>query len=384
MLKRTIFDADHESFRDSVRRFFREHISPHREAWEEQGYVDRNAWLKAGEMGFLCTTIPSEYGGGGGDRTYAAILLEEQGRAGDSGPGFWLHSDIVAPYLANYGTAAQKDRWLPPMARGEVIGAVAMSEPGAGSDLKGIRTSAAVDGDELVINGSKTFISNGWIADLYVVVCKAGGKDGSKEISLVLVEADRPGFKRGKRLNKLGMKAQDTAELFFENVRVPRSNVLGQLGQGFAYLTKELAWERLLMAILGVAVCEKVIEDTATYTRERRAFGKAIADFQNTRFRLAELTTETQIGRVFVDQCIALAAKGELDPTTAAMAKYWCTELQGRVLDQCVQLHGGYGFVLDYPVTRAYADARIQRIAGGTNEIMREIIARATQPAARN
>ncbi|HEX2885301.1 acyl-CoA dehydrogenase family protein [Vineibacter terrae] len=376
-MKRSIFSEEHAAFRSSVRRFYQEHITPHRDRFEEQGFVDREVWRKAGELGFLCTTIPEEYGGAGVDRLYPAILIEEQGRAGDSGPGFWVHSDIAAPYILAYGTEAQKRAWLPRLASGEAILAVGMSEPGAGSDLQAIRTRAVRDGDEYVITGSKTFISNGWNADLIVLVCKTDPSAGARGISLILVETNRPGFRRGKLLKKLGLRAQDTAELYFDDLRVPASNLLGQEGEGFGYLMKQLAWERMQMAILALAVCEKSIEDTLGYTGERRVFGKAVADFQNTQFRLAELATETQVGRVFVDHCLELVVRDALDPVTAAMAKYWCTEMQGRVVDGCLQLYGGYGFMWDYPIARAYADARVQRIAGGTNEIMKQIIAKA-------
>ena len=375
-IPRTLFDAEHELFRDAVRRFMEEEIAPHHERWETQGYVDRAAWLKAGELGFLCPTMPSEYGGSGVDRSFSCILMEEQMRIGATGPGFSLHSDIVAPYINSYGSEAQKQRWLPLMASGKVISAIAMTEPAAGSDLQGVKTRAIKDGDEWVINGAKTFITNGWNADLVIVVCKTDPELKAKGTSLILVEAGCEGFSKGRRLKKLGLKAQDTAELFFENVRVPLDNLLGAVNQGFVYLMQELAWERLQIAVTAIAACEAAIADTVAYVRERRAFGKPIIEFQNTRFKLAELKTETQIGRVFVDRCIELVCEDKLDPATAAMAKYWCTDLQGKVMDECLQLHGGYGFMWEYPIARAYADARVQRIYGGTNEIMKELIGR--------
>ncbi len=376
MLQRSLYGEEHEIFRQSVRRFMEEEIAPRHEAWEDQGYVDRDAWAKAGELGFLCATMPEAYGGADADRRYSAILMEEQARIGATGPGFSLHSDIVAPYINRYGSEDQKREWLPKMASGEAIGAIAMTEPGTGSDLQGVKTSAVKDGNELVINGSKTFITNGWNADVVVVVTKTDPSAGAKGTSLVLVEAGREGFTKGRRLKKLGMKAQDTSELFFDNVRVPMTNMLGEEGQGFIYLMQELAWERLQVAITAITAAEAAIEQTVAYTKERKAFGRSIADFQNTRFKLAELTTQTQIGRVFVDKCIELVCEGKLDAETGAMAKYWCSDLQCKVIDECLQLHGGYGYMWEYPIARAYADARVQRIYAGTNEIMKEIIGR--------
>ena len=349
---------------------------PHHRQWEKDGVAPRSIWRKAGEHGLLCVNIPEVYGGGGADRLAAAVLIEEQARLGLSGPGFSTHSDIVAPYILNYGTEAQKQKWLPAMARGELIGAIVMTEPDAGSDLRAIRTTAIREGDELVINGQKTFITNGICADLLVMAAKSGASTGPKDLTLVVVDGDRSGLTRGPPFEKIGMKAQDTCELFFENVRIPASNILGTEGQGFALLAKELAWERLQIAVGAVATCHAALEWTVEYTRERKAFGKAVADFQNTKFRLAEIKTEIQIGQVFVDRCLLEVSLDALDATTAAMAKYWCTELMGRVLDQCVQLHGGYGYMWDMPIARAYADARVHRIYGGSNEIMRELIAR--------
>ncbi len=377
LLPRTIFKPEHELFRDQVRKFVEREILPHRVAWEEAGQVSREAWKKAGEAGLLCPTMPEEYGGAGADRLYSAIIIEELAGSFASGPGFSLHSDIVAPYINAYGTEAQKRSWLPRMATGEVIGAIAMTEPAAGSDLQGIKTTAVRQDDELVINGQKTFITNGLLSDLVVVVTKTDPAAGAKGTTLVLVEATRPGFTKGHKLQKIGMKAQDTAELFFDDVRVPVDNILGGEGQGFYRLMRELAWERMQIAIRNAAAAEAILDQTIAYTRERKAFGRAVLDFQNSRFRLAELKTQVQLGRTFVDHCLDLLLKGELDADTAAMAKLWTTEMQGRVVDQCVQLHGGYGYMWEYPVARAYADARVQRIFGGTSEIMKEIIARA-------
>lgn len=376
MLPRTLFTPEHDLFRQSVRTFMEREIAPHREAWEDAGMVSRDAWRKAGAAGFLCPTMPEEYGGAGVDRLYSAILIEETARIGASGPGFGLHSDIVAPYILNYGTEAQKRKWLPPMARGEVIGAIAMTEPGAGSDLQGIRTSAVRDGDELVINGQKTFITNGQLCDLVILVTKTDPKAGAKGTTLVLVEGDRAGFTKGRNLKKIGLKAQDTSELFFNDVRVPVSNILGGEGQGFYRLMQELAWERMQIAIRNAAVAEAVLEETVAYVNQRKAFGRAIGDFQNTRFKLAEAKTEVEIGRVFVDRCLDLVVKNELDAASAAMAKLWVSEMVGRVIDQCLQFHGGYGYMWEYSIARHYVDARVQRIFGGSNEIMKEIIAR--------
>jgi len=325
----------------------------------------------------LCSHMPEEYGGLGADFLYSAVVIEEISRLGLTGIGFSLHSDIVAPYLLHYGSEALKHKYLPKLISGEMVTAIAMTEPGAGSDLQGVKTTAVLDGDEYVINGSKTFITNGYLAELVIVVAKTDPKAGAKGTSLFLVEAATPGFDKGKRLEKVGMKAQDTSELFFQDVRVPKENLLGQAGMGFAYLMQELPQERLTVAIGALSSAEAALQWTLDYTRERKAFGKAIADFQNTRFKLAEMATEIQIGRVFVDKCMALHLEGKLDVPTAAMAKYWATDLQCKVLDECVQLHGGYGFMWEYPIARAWADARVQRIYAGTNEIMKEIIARA-------
>ncbi|WP_219821569.1 acyl-CoA dehydrogenase family protein [Sneathiella aquimaris] len=376
MMERTLFQEEHNIFRESVRRFYEEHIMPYHAQWEKDGQISREAWTEAGKQGLLCMPIPEEYGGAGADKLYSIIMMEEQARAGASGPGFGLHSEIVAPYILNYGTEEQKKKYLPKLASGEMIGAIAMTEPGAGSDLQGVKTRAVKDGDDYVINGSKTFITNGFMCDLVIVVTKTDPEAGAKGTTLFLVETGTPGFEKGRNLDKLGLKAQDTAELFFDDVRVPASNMLGGEGKGFFCLMQELAWERLQIAIGATATMEAVLEDTIEYTKSRSAFGKNIIQFQNSKFKLAEMKTELQIARVFVDKCIEELLKGELDVPTAAMAKYWCSDLENKLIDECLQLHGGYGFMWEYRVARSYADARVQRIYGGTNEIMKEIISR--------
>ena len=376
MIPRSVYSEEHEMFRDSVRKFMQREIQPHWEEWEAQGHISREAWRKAGEAGILCTHLPVEYGGSDVDFRYSAIAIEEQAYVFASGPGFSLHSDIVAPYILHYGSEEQKQKWLPKMASGEIITAIAMTEPGAGSDLAGVRTSAVEDGDDYVINGSKTFITNGQMADLYIVVCKTDTSAGAKGVSLILIEGDRAGFSRGRNLHKVGMKAQDTSELFFDNVRVPKSNLLGQKNAGFIYLMQELAQERLTVALLGVASARACYDATVTYVKERKAFGKPIAALQNTRFKLAEMLTELEVTQTYVDRCLELHCQKKLTVEAAASVKLWATEAQGRIIDQCVQLHGGYGFMWEYPVARAYADARVQRIYAGTSEIMKEIIAR--------
>ncbi|MES2684877.1 MAG: acyl-CoA dehydrogenase family protein [Pseudomonadota bacterium] len=378
MIPRTIFTAEHEDFRKTVKRFFADEVVPHREAWEAQQHVDRGLWNKAGELGLLCITMPEEYGGLGVDRSYSAILMEEQSYAGDSGVGFSLHSDIVAPYINNFGTRDQKAKYLPKMATGEMVGAIAMTEPGTGSDLQAVKTTATLDGDDYVLNGSKIFITNGYLSDLVIVVAKTGNSgEGAKDISLLLVETASEGFSKGKPLNKVGMKAQDTCELFFNNVRVPKANLLGgKEGMGFIMLMQELAWERLMIAITSVAGAEAALKHTIEYTKSRKVFGKPVGAFQNTRFKLAEMKAELAIARVYVDRCIELTLKKKLGVDDAATAKYWTSDLMCKVIDECVQLHGGYGYMLEYPVARAWIDARAQRIYGGTNEIMKELIAR--------
>ncbi|MEZ5663254.1 MAG: acyl-CoA dehydrogenase family protein [Burkholderiaceae bacterium] len=380
MIERTLFNSDHEAFRDSFRRFVEKEIAPFHEAWEDQGYVDRDVWRRAGENGFLCMTMPEEYGGAGADRLYSVAQMEEVARAGVSGIGFGLHSEIVAPYILHYGTEDQKKKYLPLLASGDMVGAIAMSEPAAGSDLQGVKTTAIRQADgSYLINGSKTFITNGWHADLVIVVAKTDPAAGAKGTSLLLVEQGTPGFTKGKRLKKLGLKAQDTSELFFDNVRVPAENLLGgaaQEGRGFICLMEQLPWERMQIAIGAVAAAQAAIDWTVAYVRDRKVFGQPVASYQNTRYTLAELQTEVQVARVFVDKCCELVCEGRLDTATASMAKYWCSDLQCKVMDECVQLHGGYGYMWEYPITRAYADARVQRIYGGTNEIMKEVISR--------
>jgi alkylation response protein AidB-like acyl-CoA dehydrogenase len=327
--------------------------------------------------------MPEEYGGPGVDRLYSIVVMEEIARINASGLGFGLHSEIVAPYLLHYGSEDQKRRLLPKMARGETIGAIAMSEPAAGSDLQAVRTTAIRKGDTYVLNGSKTFITNGWHADLVIVVAKTNPAAGAKGTSLLLVERGMKGFEKGKRLKKVGLKAQDTSELFFDDVEVPAENLLGNENEGFVYLMQELPWERLQIAIGAVENAQAAIDWTIEYVRERKVFGTTVSAFQNTRFKLAELQTEVQIARVFVDKCIELSIRGKLDTATASMAKYWCSDLQCKVVDECVQLHGGYGYMWEYPIARAFADARVQRIYGGTNEIMKEVITRSMGLATR-
>jgi len=377
MLPCQLFSTEHDAFRETVRKFYEKEVIPHTERYESQQHVDRELWNKAGELGLLCATMPEEYGGSGVDRLYSMILIEEQAYAGDSATGFSLHSDIVANYLLNFGNEAQKQQWLPKMASGEVVTAIAMTEPGTGSDLQAVRTSAVLDGDDYVINGSKIFITNGYLCDMTIVVCKTGNNDkGSANLSLIIVEADQAGFSKGKPLNKIGMKGQDTCELFFDNVRVPKENLLGPEGMGFMMLMKELAWERLIVAIICQAGAEAAFAHTVKYTKERQAFGKSISHFQNTRFKLAELRTEIDVCRAYLDRCMQLQLKHELGVDAAAAAKYKISEMYSKVVDECLQLHGGYGYMLEYPIARAYIDNRANRIYAGTNEIMKELIAR--------
>jgi alkylation response protein AidB-like acyl-CoA dehydrogenase len=381
MIERSLFSPDHEAFRDAFRRFMEKEIAPFHEQWEEQGYVDRKVWNKAGENGFLCMTMPEAYGGSGADKLYSVIQMEELGRGGFSGIGYGLHSEIVAPYILHYGTEAQKQKYLPKLASGEMVGAIAMSEPAAGSDLQGVKTTAIKQADgSYLLNGSKTFITNGWHADLVIVVAKTNPAAGAKGTSLMLVERGMPGFETGKRLKKLGLKAQDTSELFFTDVKVPAENLLGGAAhenRGFICLMEQLPWERLQIAITAVSSAQAAIDWTLAYVKERKVFGQPVANYQNTRYKMAELQTEVQVARVFVDKCVELVAQDKLDTATASMAKYWCSDLQCKVMDECVQLFGGYGYMWEYPITRAYADARVQRIYGGTNEIMKEVISRA-------
>ena len=376
MFARSVFSEEHEVFRQSVRRFCETEIAPHHAEWEHNGAVSREVWLKAGEQGLLCCSVPEEFGGPGGDFLMSAIVVEELSRIGATGPGFYLHSEIVAPYLVHYGTEDQQREWLPKMVRGETIGAVAMSEPAAGSDLQGIKTTAIRDGDDLVINGSKVFITNGQLSDLVIVVAKTDPNAGAKGTSLVLVERGREGFNRGRNLEKIGWKAQDTSELFFDNVRVPVTNLLGGENRGFIQLVEQLPQERLLVSMRAATAIETALEWTVKYTSDRKAFGKSIAEFQNTRFKLAEVKAKATMMRVFIDHCIQQHMDGELAATDAAIAKLQSTEMLSDVLDECLQLHGGYGYMWEYPIARAWADARMSRIAGGTSEIMKEIIGR--------
>ncbi len=368
---------EHRMFRDAFRKFVEKEIAPYHAQWEKDGQVDKRIWRKAGENGFLGMDVPEEYGGlGVKDFRYNTLIAEELTRVGASGVGYGLHNDIVIPYVLDYGTEAQKQAWLPKLASGEWVSAIAMTEPNTGSDLARVRTTAVRDGDEWVINGQKTFITNGIHSDFVIVVCKTKQDAGAHGISLIVVEEGRAGFERGRNLEKIGLHAQDTAELFFRDVRVPVTNLLGGENKGFYHLMQQLPQERLSIAVVAVASAEVSLEQTLAYCKERTAFGQPIGSFQNSRFKLAEMKTEIEIGRVFVDNCINLLNMGQLSTETASMAKWWCTELQGRVIDQCVQLHGGYGYMLEYPIARAFGDARVQRIYGGTNEIMKEIIGR--------
>lgn len=377
MIPRQLYSAEHEAFRDTARRFFETEIAPFHEKWAEQQHLDRSLWNKAGELGLLCATMPEEFGGSGVDRLYSAILMEEQAYALDSASGFSLHSDIVANYVLNFGNQEQKATWLPKMATGEAVGAIAMTEPGTGSDLQAIRTTAVADGDDYIVNGSKIFITNGYLCDMAVVAVKTGNSDkGAANISLIIMDAHAEGFSKGKPLKKVGMHGQDTCELFFDNVRVPKANLLGMEGMGFMMLMKELAWERLMIGIMSQAAAEVVFAHTVQYTKDRKAFGKPIAAFQNTRFKLAEMRTKIDIGRVYVDRCMQLQLEGNLSIEAAAASKYWHSDMVNDVVDECVQLHGGYGFMMEYPVARAYIDNRAHRIYGGTNEIMKELISR--------
>ena len=380
MIERTLFSPEHDAFRDSFKRFMNAEIAPYHAAWEEDGHVDKAVWRKAGELGFLGMSLPEAHGGADADKLFSIIQIEELSAAGFSGVGFGLHSEIVAPYVLHYGSDAQKAKYLPLLASGEMVGAIAMTEPAAGSDLQGIKTTALQQADgSFLLNGSKTFITNGWHSDLVIVVAKTNPSAGAKGTSLLLLEQGMAGFTKGKPLNKLGLRAQDTCELFFDNVRVPAENLLGGpdfLNKGFICLMEQLPWERLQIAIGAVAASQAAIGWTLDYVKQRQVFGQPVAAYQNTRFKLAEMQTEVQVAQVFVDKCTELLLKDQLDTATASMAKYWCTDLQCKVMDECVQLHGGNGFMWEYPITRAYADARVQRIYGGTNEIMKEVITR--------
>lgn len=375
-IPRSVFSEDHELTRQSAKDFCLKELAPYHAQWEKDKQVSRESWLKAGEMGFLGITFPEEYGGSGMDFLHSAVFLEEILKLGFTGPGYYLHSEIVAPYIIHFGTEEQKKRFLPPMASGEMITAIAMTEPGAGSDLQNIKTTAIDKGDHYLVNGSKIFITNGYMSDMALVAVKTNPEAGAKGVSLLMIEANREGFTKGEPLNKIGMKAQDTCELFFDDVKVPKENLLGEEGMGFKYMMMELPQERLLVGLIAIAAAEGVLEDTIQYVKDRRAFGSRVADFQNTKFKLAELHTELQIGQVFLDRCLELHLEKKLTAEMAAMVKYNLTDLQCKIMDECVQLHGGYGYMWDYRAARGFADARAQRIYAGSNEIMKEIISR--------
>lgn len=375
-MNRNLFRPEHELFRDSVRRFLQQHVGPKLEGWAERGCFDRTVFSIAGELGLLCPTVPEAYGGPGADLLYSAVVLEEAAPYSNFGLSLTMHSEIVTNYFLHFASETLKAKWLPRMVSGEAVAALAMTEPDGGSDVKAVRATALREGEHYRLNGAKTFISNATTCDLVVVVAKTDPAAGAKGVSLLVVDTTLPGVKKGSPLKKIGLKAQDTGELFFEDVMVPVDHLLGEEGRGFAYLMQELPWERLQIAVSAVAAAEDAYRMTVEYVRGRRAFGQAVADFQNTRFVLAELKTEIRIGRTFVDSCLQQLLQGELDAEAASMAKYWCSDLQCKVVDACVQLHGGYGFMAEVPIARAYVDARAQRIYGGTNEIMKELISR--------
>ena len=374
--RRTCFTDDHAMFRDQVRRFFAVELTPHLDRWEEQGIVDRDLWTKCGEAGLLCPTVPEEHGGLGLDFGYNAVIAEELAYAGSTA-GITLHSDIVADYIVHYGTAEQKAHWLPRMISGETPTAIAMTEPGAGSDLQGVRTTAVKDGADYVINGSKTYITNGQHAELTIVVAKTDASQGARGTSLILVEADRPGYARGRNLDKIGLHSQDTSELFFSDVRVPQTNLLGGEGMGFAYLMNQLPQERLSIACSAQGAAQRAFDEAVTFTKERRAFGKTVFEFQNTKFTLADLAAKLQVGWAHLDWAIRRHIAGELTAAEASAAKLWHTELQWEACDASLQLHGGAGYMNEYLIARLWRDARVTRIFGGTNEIMKEVISRA-------
>ncbi|GGQ59221.1 acyl-CoA dehydrogenase family protein [Kitasatospora griseola] len=376
-MQRELYTEEHEDFRESVRAFLAKEVIPHHARWEQQGIVDRDAWLAAGRAGLLGLAVDEQYGGGGSpDFRFAAVLAEEFTRAGASGLAVGLHNDIIGPYLTGLATEEQKRRWLPGFCSGELISAIAMTEPDTGSDLQAIRTTAVDAGDHYVLNGSKTFISNGILADLVVVVAKTTEEGGAHGLSLLVVERGMPGFERGRNLDKIGQKAQDTAELFFQDVRVPKANLLGEENQGFLYLMRNLAQERLAIAVAAIAGAEFVLEETTAYVKQRTAFGRPLAKLQHVRFEIAELATECAVTRAFVDRCVLEHNRYSLTPVDASMAKWWATELQKRTADRCLQLHGGSGYMSDSAVARAFTDGRVQTIYGGTTEIMKEIVGR--------
>ena len=374
-----LLTEEHRMFREAFRKFAEREIVPHQEQWEKDGIVSREVWQKAGAAGFLCMDVPEEYGGlGVKDYRYHVIVAEELARVGEAGAGFALHTDMIVPYITNFGSEAQKARWLPGLVSGDLIASVAMSEPNTGSDLQGVQTTAvkSPDGSHYTVNGQKTFISNGILNDLVVVVAKTDPDQGARGISLIVLERGMEGYERGRNLDKIGMRSQDTAELYFKDVKVPAENLLGQEGHGFYYLMQGLPQERLAIAVGAIAAAEVALEQTMQYCQERTAFGRPIGKFQNSRFKLAEMKTEVEVGRVFADHSVMLHNEGKLTVDKAAMAKWWLTELEWRVIDQCLQLHGGYGYMMEYPIAKHFINARAQRIYGGTNEIMKEIIGR--------
>jgi len=376
-VKRRLFDAEHEAFRKAFRGFVDREITPNHPRWEKAKMVDRSVWTAAGAQGFLCMDVPEAYGGpGASDYRYNVVVAEELGRAGASGVGFPLHTDIVVPYISRYGSEEQKRRWLPKAVSGDCITAIAMSEPSAGSDLQGIRTTAVRLGDFWVLNGQKTFISNGLLNDLGIVVAKTDPALGHKGISLFLVERGTPGYERGRNLEKIGQHGQDTTELFFRDARIPAANLLGEEGEGFRYLMQSLPVERLSIAVTAVAQAEAALEWTVRHCREREAFGRKLGEFQHVRFELAEVATQIALGRAFVDECVIQLNEGSLSTESASMAKWWATEMAYRTTDRCLQLFGGYGYMTEYPIARAFTDARVAMIYGGSNEIMKEIIGR--------
>ena len=376
MIPRKLYDADHDMFRDTVRKFLQAEAAPHHEQWEMDGMVSDEIWLRAGEQGFLCPTVPEEYGGVGADFRYNCIVNEEVARAGCTGLGWGVHSDVSVPYIIRYGSKEHKKKYLGRCVTGDLITAIAMTEPSAGSDIQGTKTSAVLEGDHYVLNGSKTFITNGLKAGLVIVAAKTDVSAGSMGISLFLLEDGMVGFTKGKKLQKLGLKAQDTAELFFQDVKVPQENLLGEVGCGFIYLMQNLPQERLTIAVGANGMCQSVLQATVDYTKERKAFGTNVAAFQNTQFKLAEMAAEISSAEVFLDRCTELLLEGTLDTVTASKLKLLATDLQCKVADECLQLHGGWGYMWEYPACRAFADARVQRIYGGTNEIMKLIISR--------
>ncbi|HUH74874.1 MAG TPA: acyl-CoA dehydrogenase family protein [Chitinophagales bacterium] len=376
-LKRTAYlTEEHDMIKEACKQFTEKEIAPYHAQWEEEGQVSRELWLKAGETGLLCVDVPTEYGGAGFDFSFCALITEEMSKYGYTGPGFFLHSDIVAPYIIDYGTEEQKQQWLPLMCTGEVITAIGMTEPSCGSDLQALRTTAEDKGDHYVINGQKTFITNGYMSDMAIIAARTIIDGQNHGISLFIIESTREGYTKGTPFKKIGMKAQDTCELFFEDVVIPKENLLGQVGKGFVYMMQKLGRERLSVALMASGGAEGALENTIQYTMDREAFRQPIAGFQNTQFKLAELATKLQIHQTFVDRCVELYVEGELTAETASMAKFSCTDMHQDVVDECLQLHGGYGYMWEYYIARAYADNRVARIYAGTNEIMKLLISR--------